>query len=348
VMANTMFFMPSCRMTVAEVVALTGARLLQSNLASVPVERLAALDDSGPGALTFIEDKKYQASLDDLVAVAIFCPEELLSKVPEGIAILVTQRPHRDFAMVGRVLYPSSTRPASLLGEIGISPQAYIHTSVQLEKNVTIEAGAIIGKDVEIGARTVVSATAVIAENCKIGRDSYIGPGVSIQCAFIGDHVKLHAGVRIGQDGFGYVDGDAGVEKVPQLGYVVIQDHVEIGANTTVDRGALRDTIIGEGTKIDNLVQIAHNVRIGRFCLIAAHCGISGSCVIGDMTQLGGRVGLVDHLKIGSGVQVAAASGVMNDIPNGEKWGGIPARPFKQWFREVAALRSIGRSGREK
>ncbi|RCL00801.1 MAG: UDP-3-O-[3-hydroxymyristoyl] glucosamine N-acyltransferase [Candidatus Tokpelaia sp. JSC188] len=341
------FFIPSRQMTVAEVAVLTGARLLQSHLASMPIERLSALCNSGPGSLTFIEGKKYQTDLNDLVAGAIFCSEELLSNVPEDVAILVTKHPQRDFAMVGRILYPSSTWPASFLGETGISPQAYVHTSAYLEKNVTIEVGAVIGKDVEIGTGTVVSATAVIAENCKIGRDSYIGPGVSIQCAFIGDHVKLHAGVRIGQDGFGYIDGDSGVEKVPQLGYVVIQDHVEIGANTTVDRGALRDTTIGEGTKIDNLVQIAHNVRIGRFCLIAAHCGISGSCVIGDMTQLGGRVGLADHLKIGSGVQVAAASGVMNDIPNGEKWGGIPARPFKQWFREVAALRSIGKPVRE-
>jgi len=347
-MADTMFFTPSCRMTVAEVAALTGARLHQPDLASVPVERLAALDDSGPGALTFIEGKKHQAGLNGLVAAAIFCPEELAAKVPAGVVVLITQRPHRDFAAVGRVLYPSSVKPMSLLGETGISPRACVHASARLEKGVTVEAGAIIGKNVEIGAGTVVSSTAVIAENCKIGRDCYIGPGVSIQCAFIGNHVNLHAGVRIGQDGFGYVAGDAGVEKVPQLGYVVIQDHVEIGANTTVDRGALRDTIIGEGTKIDNLVQIAHNVRIGRFCLIAAHCGISGSCVIGDMTQLGGRVGLADHLKIGSGVQIAAASGVMNDIPDGEKWGGIPARPFKQWFREVAALRSIGRPGREK
>lgn len=343
-----MFFTPSRRMTVAEIAALTGARLYQADLASVLVERLVSLDNSCPGALTFVESKKHQASLDGLVAAAVFCPEELVDKVPAGVAVLVTHSPHRDFSTTARVFYPSSVKPVSLLGETGISPQAYVHVSARLEDNVTVEAGAVIGKNVELGAGTVVSATAVIAENCKIGRDCYIGPGVSVQYALIGNRAKLHAGVRIGQDGFGYVAGEAGVEKVPQLGCVVIQDDVEIGANTTVDRGALHNTVIGEGTKIDNLVQIAHNVRIGRFCLIAAHCGISGSCVIGDMTQLGGRVGLADHLVIGSKVQVAAASGVMNDIPDGEKWGGIPARPFKQWFREVAALRSIGRPGREK
>jgi len=347
-MADTMFFMPSRRLTVADVSALTGAVLRQADLASIPVERLAALDDCGPGALAFIESKKYRASLDDLVAAAVFCPAELADKVPTGIAALVTSAPHRDFAAVGRVLYPASVRSVSLLGEAGSSPQAYVHASTRLEDGVTVEAGAVIGRNVEIGAGTLVAATAVIAENCKVGRDCYIGPGVSVQYALIGNRVSLHAGVRIGQDGFGYIGGRAGVEKVPQLGCVIIQDNVEIGASTTVDRGALRNTVIGEGTKIDNLVQIAHNVQIGRFCLIAAHCGISGSCVIGEMTQLGGRVGLADHLKIGSRVQIAAASGVMNDIPDGEKWGGIPARPFKQWFREVAALRSMGKPGGEK
>lgn len=343
-----MFFTPSCRMTVAEIAALTGASLQREDLASVEVERLASLDSSVAGALTFIENKKYLDSLKGLMAAAIFCPSDIAGEIPEGIAVLVSRRPQRDFAAVGRVLYPEAVKPRPLSGESGISPQAYVHETAKLEEGVTVEAGAMVGRQVEIGTGTVIAAGSVVAENCKIGRDCYIGPSVSVQCALIGNGVFLHAGVRIGQDGFGYVGGEAGVEKVPQIGRVIIQDDVEIGANSTVDRGALQDTIIGEGSKIDNLVQIAHNVRIGRFCLIAAHCGISGSCVIGDMTQLGGRVGLADHLKIGANVQIAAASGVMNDIPDGEKWGGIPARPFKQWFREVAALRSMGRSGREK
>jgi len=204
--------------------------LHQSDLSSVAVDWLASLDNSGPGALTFIESKKHQASLAGLVAAAIFCPEELVDKVPAGVAVLVTQNPHRDFAATGRLLYPSSVRPVSLLGETGISAQAYVHPAASLEEGVTVEAGAVIGKNVEIGTGTLVSATAVIAENSKVGRDCYIGPGVSVQHALIGNRVTLHAGVRIGQDGFGYVAGSAGVEKVPQLGCVVIQDDVEIGA----------------------------------------------------------------------------------------------------------------------
>lgn len=347
-MADTNFFTPSRPMTVAEAAVLTGAGLQQDALGSIVIERLASLDDSSPGSLTFIESKKYAGSLKTLVASAVFCPPDLAGKVPSGVAILVSSSPHRDFSTIGRILFPASVEPMPVYGDRGISPQANVHPTARIEEGVTIESGAVVGRNVEIGAHTLIASTAVVAESCRIGRECYIGPGVSVQFSLIGNRVRLYPGVRIGQDGFGYVGGVNGLDKVPQLGRVIIQDDVEIGANTTVDRGALRDTIIGEGTKIDNLVQIAHNVHIGRFCLIAAHCGIAGSATIGDMTQLGGRVGLADHIKVGSGVQIAAASGVMNDIPDGEKWGGIPARPFKQWFREVAALRSIGRPGKEK
>jgi len=343
-----MFFTPSRPMTVAEIAALTGALLRQNNLAKRVVKRLAALDASNDDAIVFIAGKKRKAQLENLAAAAVFCLAETADKIPANIAVLVSANPHGDFSHLARVFYPGAVRPSSLLGETGLSPQAYIHASAKLAKNVTIEAGASIGKNVKLGAGTLVCASATIGENCEIGENCYIGPGVAVQSAYIGKGVHLHAGVRIGQDGFGYVGGQQGIEKVPQIGSVRIEDNVEIGANSTVDRGALNDTIIGAGTKIDNLVQIAHNVRIGRFCLIAAHCGISGSCVIGDGTQLGGRVGLADHLTIGAGVQIAAASGVMNDIPDGEKWGGIPARPFRQWFREVAALRDIVKPGKGK
>ena len=347
-MSDTKFFVPSQEMSAQKAASLSGARLVQSELADIVIEKLSSLDNSTKGSLTFIDSKKYTDSLKGLQAAAIFCPEQLASEIPEGIAILVSSNPHGDFSLIGRILFPSAVQPHPSTGCWGISPYAHIDNSARLEDNVTIEAGAVIGKNVEIGSGSVISAASVIGENCKIGRNCYIAPNVSVQYSLIGNHVFLYSGVRIGQDGFGYVGGARGIEKVPQLGRVILQDHVEIGANSTIDRGALRDTIIGEGTKIDNLVQIAHNVHVGRYCLIAAHCGIAGSVTIGDMTQLGGRVGLADHLVIGSNVQIAAASGVMNDIPDGEKWGGIPARPFKQWFREVAALRSIGRQPKEK
>jgi len=347
-MADPCFFTPSRGLTVAQAAELTGASLRQLALAPREITSLAALDHARSGALTFIHDKKHTMALPRLVAAAILCPADLVAQIPDDVAVLVSSHPHRDFSALGRLLFPESVRPLAFVGRAGISPQAHIHPDADLEEGVTVEAGAVVGSGVEVGAGTLIGSGAVIAAKCKIGRHCIISPNVCVQYALIGDRVCLHAGVCIGQDGFGYVGGATGIEKVPQLGRVVIQDDVEIGANTTIDRGALSDTLIGEGTKIDNLVQIAHNVRIGRHCLIAAHCGFSGSVTIGDGTRIGGAVGIADHIRIGSYVQIAAASGVMNDIPDGEKWGGSPARPFKQWFREVAALRSISRGGKER
>lgn len=347
-MTDPIFFKPSRSLTVGEAAQITGASLRDGYLSDVVITKLASIEQPSAGAVVFVGNKKHGKILSELKVAAVFCSDELVSFVPKGVAALITKQPQKDFSIIGRVLFPEAIKPSSLLGDNGISPQAYIHPTAKLEENVTVEAGVAIGRDVEIGSGTVIAAGAVIGANCRIGRDCYISSGVSLQCCLVGNRVYLYPGVRIGQDGFGYLSGAIGIEKIPQLGCVIIQDDVEIGANTTIDRGALSDTVIGEGTKIDNLVQIAHNVRIGRFCIIAAHTGIAGSVTVGDMSVLGGRVGISDHVNIGSKVQIAASSGVMNDIPDGEKWGGIPARPFKQWFREVAALRNIGKSSRER
>ena len=177
------------------------------------------------------------------------------------------------------------------------------------------------------GAGTVIGPTAVIGPDVRIGRNCAIGAGTTITHALIGDRVIIHPGARIGQDGFGHLPGVRGHDKVPQIGRVVIQDDVEIGANATIDRGAIRDTVIGEGTKIDNLVQIAHNVEIGRRCLLAAQTGISGSSVVGDYVMMGGQVGVADNMNIGTGASIAASAGVAWDIPAGKKYGGTPAEP---------------------
>ncbi|GAA5099345.1 UDP-3-O-(3-hydroxymyristoyl)glucosamine N-acyltransferase [Bartonella acomydis] len=347
-MADTFFFTPSRRLTVANVAELTGAKLLNPEFSNTIINTLSSLERAVEGSLVFVEHRKFSDALIGSSAVAVFCTNEIVFKVPETMAILVTSTPQRDFAQIGRILFPDSVKPVPWLGQREISPHAHIHPTAKFAHDVCIEAGAVVGRNVKIGAGTLISSTAVIGENCRVGCDCYIGPKVTIQYSLIGNRVQLYPGVCIGQDGFGYVGSVSGIEKIPQLGRVIIEDGVEIGANTTIDRGTFEDTIIGEGSKIDNLVQIAHNVKIGRYCLIAAQCGIAGSTSIGDMSQLGGGVGVADHIVIGKSVQIAGRSGVMNDIPDGEKWGGSPARPVKQWFREVATLRSMGKVKKEK
>jgi UDP-3-O-[3-hydroxymyristoyl] glucosamine N-acyltransferase len=203
----------------------------------------------------------------------------------------------------------------------------------------------VIGHGVELGAGTIIGPNAVIGPGVRVGRDGSVGASTTILAALIGDRVIIHPGCRIGQDGFGYLGGASGHQKVPQIGRVIIQDDVEIGANSTVDRGAMNDTVIGEGTKVDNLVQIAHNVVIGRHCVLAAQTGISGSCTLGDNVMTGGQVGLADHLVIGSGAALGAKAGVMHDVPARARWLGAPAKPVKQFFRETAALERLAGHG---
>jgi UDP-3-O-[3-hydroxymyristoyl] glucosamine N-acyltransferase len=271
--------------------------------------------------------------------------EKFAANAPAYMAVLVTPAPYRAFVAVAQKLYPGAMRPSSLFEASGVSASALVHPSARLESGVVIDPAAVIGPRAEIGAGTVIAPGAVIGPDVRIGRGCVIGASATIVHALIGDRVIIHAGVRIGQDGFGYLPGAAGHGKVPQVGRVIIQDGAEIGANSTLDRGAIRDTVIGEGTKIDNLVQIAHNVEIGRHCVLAAYTGISGSCSIGDYVMMGGRVGVTDNITIGAGAMIAAGSGVMSNVPAGEKWGGAPAQPARDWLKANAALRRLARRG---
>lgn len=345
-MSEIGFFNPSRTLTVGEIAGLTKARLVDDAHASVRISHLAPLAGGTPQSLVFAARRKSLEEIGRLTAAAILCPEDAVPLVPEGIAVLASRNPHRDFAAVARLVFPDAVRPSGLSGKGGIAPSAFVDPGARLEDGVSVEHGAFIGRGAEIGSGTTIAPNAVIGPDCRIGRDCYIGPGVHIQHSLISDRVFIHPGVAIGQDGFGYVPGPGGAEKVPQLGRVVIQNDVEIGANSTIDRGALGDTVIGEATKIDNLVQIAHNVRIGSGCMIAGNCGLAGSVTLGDYVMLGGQVGIADHITIGSFVQLSGGSGVMNDIPPHAIWGGRPAKPIKEAFREQALLRDLVRRGR--
>ncbi|KAB2871671.1 MAG: UDP-3-O-(3-hydroxymyristoyl)glucosamine N-acyltransferase [Bauldia sp.] len=338
------FFEPPRPVTVAEI-----ARLTEAKLAGGDPERriagIAPLDSAQPMHLSFFESKRFADALATTRAGACFCVEAHVGLVPPGTAALVTPSPHKAFAVAASRLYPAATRPQALMGGEGISPAASVHATARVEAGATVEAGAVVGPAAEIGRGTLVAAGAVIGEGVRIGRDAAIGPNATVIHALVGNRVTLHPGVRVGQDGFGYVPGPAGHLKVPQIGRVIIQDDVEIGANTTIDRGSIRDTIIGEGTKIDNLVQIAHNVVIGRHCLIAGQVGISGSVTIGDFVMLGGNAGIRDNVTIGHGARIAAAAAVHTNIPAGETWGGYPALRVDKWRRQMRAFNRLAGSG---
>jgi UDP-3-O-[3-hydroxymyristoyl] glucosamine N-acyltransferase len=345
-MAQPTFFEQPASSTLADLVALTSAHLVDPSRGGQEIRGLASLDEAGPMHLTFYDNLKYADQLAATGAGACLVSPRFEAAVPAHVAVVRAAQPFRDFVKIARALHSDALRPQSWFGNAGISATAVIDPSAHLEDGVIVDPLAVIGPRVEIGAGTVIGAGAVIAADVRIGRDCNVGARTSIQFALIGDNVLIHPGCSIGQDGYGFVFfGPDGHLKVPQTGRVLIQNDVEIGAGSTIDRGSLRDTVIGEGTKIDNQVQIGHNVTIGRHCLLAAQIGLAGSLTIGDNVALGAKVGINNHLRIGDGAQVTAMSAVKDDVPANGRWGGFFAKPTKQWFREIVALERLVRDG---
>jgi UDP-3-O-[3-hydroxymyristoyl] glucosamine N-acyltransferase len=345
-MAQPTFFEQPPSSTLAELAALAKAHLVDPSRGGQAVKGLASLDEAGPMHLAFFDNLKYADQLASTKAGACLVSPRFEASVPAHVAVLRATQPFRAFVQIARELYGSALRPQSWFGVAGIAPSAIIDPSAHLEDGVIVDPLAVIGPNVEIGAGTVIGAGAIIGDGVRIGRDCNVGARTAIQCALIGNNVLIHPGCSIGQDGYGFIFfGPDGHLKVPQTGRVLIQNNVEVGAGTTIDRGSLRDTVIGEGTKIDNQVQIGHNVTIGRHCLLAAQIGLAGSLTIGDNVALGAKVGINNHLHIGDGAQVTAMSGVKDDIPPNGRWGGYFAKPTKQWFREIIAVERLVRDG---
>lgn len=285
--------------------------------------------------ISFLDNNLYIEQFINTQAGACIVHPEHADKAPRGITLLLTKNPYRAYALIASAFYPT----ASLLN-IKKNNKMIDETTV-IGKNCEIALGVVIGKNAIIGDNSKIDSNTVIGPSVQIGQDCLIGPNVSVFYSLVGNKVSISAGAKIGNDGFGFVPGSDNHIKVPQLGRVLIEDNVEIGSNSTIDRGSGPDTVIGAGTKIDNLVHIAHNVKVGRNCLIVGQVGISGSTEIGNFVVIGGQAGIAGHLHIGDGVKIAAKSGVTGNIKAGVTVGGFPARPIKEWLRGIAKLRRI-------
>jgi UDP-3-O-[3-hydroxymyristoyl] glucosamine N-acyltransferase len=338
-MADPHFFTVAGPFTAAELARRTGATLQGEG--SRELHDVAPLDAAEPRHLSFLDNRKYLDALRRTRAGACLIHPDLAAQAPKAAVLLVTPEPYRAYALVAQAFYPEAPPQPGLSGRAEIDPTA------KLGPGCRVDAFAAIGAGVVIGARCHIGPNATIGINCVIGDDTRIGAGASLSHCLIGNRVRIYPGARLGQDGFGFATAAEGVVKVPQLGRVVVGDDVEIGANSTVDRGAGPDTVIGAGTMIDNLVQIGHNVQVGRQCILVAQVGISGSTKLGDFVTLGGQVGVAGHLTIGKGARVGGKAGVMRDVAAGESLVGSPAIPVREMFRQVAVLAKLAKKSRQ-
>lgn len=329
-MPDRRFFEHTGPLSLASLADRAGFSVSDDRASGLMIETASPLAKADGGAISFLSDRRYLDDLKQTKAGAVLITEKLAEHVPAHALVIISGEPQAAWARAAAALHPL----------IRLRNEAAIHPEARLEDGVYLAPGVVVGQGARIGANTRIGPNTVIGPGVAIGRDCSIGPNATIEFALIGDRVAIAAGAVIGSAGFGVAGGAQGLVDIPQLGRVILQDGVSIGANTTIDRGAWDDTIIGENTKLDNQVQIAHNVVMGRNCVMAAHCGISGSVTFGDNVQCGGDVGIKDHVRIGNNVQLAARSGVMRDIADGEIVGGAPAQPIKDWMREIAWVRN--------
>ncbi|HVV26891.1 MAG TPA: UDP-3-O-(3-hydroxymyristoyl)glucosamine N-acyltransferase [Rhizomicrobium sp.] len=344
-MADPRFFENLGPFTLAQVCEVGGIAVPEGADDAALIFDLADLAGAAPPHLTFFSGAGAQREAFT-TSRAGFClaPEGVKrSDAPAGTVLLEAPSVAHAFAAIAQKFYPDSSQPRWHQAE-GISREARIGRDVALGPDV------VIGPGVEIGDGSRIGPGAVIGPGVAIGTGCEIGAGVTISHAYLGDRVIVLPGAHIGQPGFGFASSARGHVKIPQLGRVIIQDRVEIGAATTIDRGSLGDTVIGEGTKIDNLVQVAHNVQIGRHCVVVSQVGIAGSSVIEDFAVLGGQVGIADHVHIGAGARMGARSAAVTgqQVAGGKDYGGVPAKPIREWLREIHAVAQLARKGRDR
>ncbi|MGH6719121.1 MAG: UDP-3-O-(3-hydroxymyristoyl)glucosamine N-acyltransferase [Alphaproteobacteria bacterium] len=336
-MADERFIATPGRRTLGDIAALTGAALADGSVADRTVSGLAPLESAGPEHLSFLDNRRYHGAFRASRAGACLVRPADAGAAPAGMAVLVTDNPYLAWALAARALYP---RPEVVPG---VAALASVDGRAHIDPSCRIEAGAVVGPGAELGPRCLVAANAVIGAGVVVGAETVVGAGASLAFCLVGARCAIHEGARIDSEGFGFASDGGRHLRIPHVGRVVIGDDVEIGANTTVDRGTVGDTAIGPGTMIDNLVQIAHNVTIGRGCVIAGQVGIAGSTVLGDYVVIGGQAGLAGHLTVGAGAVVAARSAVKGDLAPGGTYAGTPAIPISAWRRQMAAVARLGR-----
>lgn len=328
-MADARFFDCKGPRSLGEIADASGAEIAGDAEPDRHYEDVAPLDAAGANHVSFLDNRKYVDAFRNTSAGACFVSRDHADDGPRGTALLVTPAPYLAYALAAQLFYPE-------IDKVPLAIDSRSNQTQQLAPDCAVAPGAVIGPGAEIGKGTRIGEGVVIGRGVILGKDCIIHPDVTITHAIIGDRVEVLPGARIGQDGFGFAPNPPGFVKVPQLGRVLIGDDVSIGANTTVDRGSGPDTVIGRDTRIDNLVQIGHNVVLGRGCVLAAQSGISGSTKVGDYVVAGGQTGMAGHLTIASGVVLAARSGVTRDLREAGQYGGFPAVPIREWRRRVA------------
>jgi UDP-3-O-[3-hydroxymyristoyl] glucosamine N-acyltransferase len=334
VTGNARFFSRSGPYTLAVV---AGAACGLADEFDLPLEGLAPLQTAGPNEVSFLDNRRYASALDRTLAGAVIVHPEMAARVPAATVAILTSEPYAGWARVAALFYP--VPPVSP----GIHPSAIVAKGALVDPSAEVGPLSVIETGAEIGPGCRIGPCANIGAGVIIGRDCRIGAHVSLSHALLGARVYVYPGARIGQEGFGFASTKDGFLSVRQLGRVILEDDVEVGANTTIDRGSSRDTVIGAGSRLDNLVQIGHNVILGRCCVIVAQVGISGSTVLEDFVRVGGQAAMAGHLRIGQGAEIGAQAGVISDLAPGAKVLGSPAQPKKDFFRQIATLKKMAK-----
>lgn len=334
-MVDPRFYKNNGPFSLKQIAEICNASLVDETKSDIMINDIASIFKGGEGEISFFFDKKKKDAATNIKTTACVTSKDFVSLIPQDVIVLLSDNPHDSFVKLNYAMY------SEILSEAKICETAKIAKTAKIGQNCYIGDYVVIGENVEIGDNCYLEPNCVIADGCKLGNNCRIGSCANIMHSIIGNNVYIYGGARIGWDGFGFQTVQGQHKRIPQLGRVIIGNDVEIGANSCIDRGALDDTIIGDGCRIDNMVQVAHNDVLGQGCILVALTGIAGSCNFGDYVVVGGQAGFADHLNIGSQAQIGAKSGVMRDVEAGTAVMGIPAIGFRDFMKQTATIQKM-------